>query len=297
MNCPICDSTAASKQLAEFSTFVCENCGFIFADPNEKSSAPELYDETWSKTQIHPTYVYANGQFVVHNAWKLQSLLDKLERFRKLDRILDVGCSAAFFLKLAKDRGWRVQGVEVAEWAAKYSTETLGVPVFQGMLHEAKFPDASFDVAFSSHVVEHVQRPETLIEEMKRVIRPGGAIVITVPTQFRSPTYLFWHRFYGEGPPRHVSFFNRKSLEKMLEGRGFEVVDSNHNIELHLIKDRLRRKKPTPQAKQDDDGATRRSASVHEPTAGVRMVKTIANQIGTSLGIGDEICTIAIKKT
>ena len=90
---------------------------------------PDLYDESWSKDAIHPTYVYANGRYVGRNVWRQQELLDRLQRFKQLNRILDVGCSAAFFLKLAKDRGWNVQGVEIAEWAATFSREELGVPV------------------------------------------------------------------------------------------------------------------------------------------------------------------------
>src|SRR5438270_867054 len=123
--CPVCACPTELRapepqKRVPFATHACPKCQFVFAVPENDSSSPELYDPDWSKTEIHPTYVFADGRYTVNNAWKLHRLLDRLEPFRKLNRMLDVGCSAAFFLKLAKDRGWDVQGVEVADWAVKF---------------------------------------------------------------------------------------------------------------------------------------------------------------------------------
>jgi SAM-dependent methyltransferase len=295
-NCPVCGATALPRKLAGFDTFVC-GCGFIFAEPGANSSAPDLYDASWSRDVMHPTYQYANGRYVGRNVWKQQSLLDRLQGFQQLNRILDVGCSAAFFLKLAKDRGWKVQGVEVAEWAATFSRKELGVPVFQGLLHAAQFPAGSFDVAFSSHVLEHVEQPKAFIEEMNRVLRPGGALVIIVPTQFRSPSFVLFRRWYGDGPPRHVSFFDRKSLTRLLEGCGFKVIECGHNVELQLLLKQLRRKmaggRAAPVAADTGGG---NAESDREPGLAVRLAKVITNGLGTRLGISDELRVIAVKQ-
>jgi len=258
---------------------------------------PDLYDESWSKDTIHPTYVYANGRYVGRNVWKQQELLDRLQKFQQQNRILDVGCSAAFFLKLAKDRGWDVQGVEIAEWAATFSREELGVPVFQGLLHAARFPSGSFDAACSSHVLEHVEQPKTLIAEMKRVLRPGGALVVIVPTQFRSPTYVFFHEWFGDGPPRHVSFFDRKSLTRLLEESGFRVIYCGYNVELQLLLKRLRRKRSAgcdaPVAAGTGDGHREPEQT---PGIAVSFAKLVANGLGACLGISDELLMIAVKQ-
>jgi SAM-dependent methyltransferase len=296
MNCPVCDAIALPGKLAGFNAFVC-GCGFIFAEPGANSSVPDLYDESWSKDTIHPTYVYANGRYVGRNVWKQQELLDRLQRFKQMNRILDVGCSAGFFLKLAKDRGWNVQGVEIAEWAATFAREELGVPVFQGMLQAAEFPSGSFDVAFSSHVLEHVEQPRTFIAEMKRVLRPGGALVIIVPTQFRSPAYVFFHEWYGDGPPRHVSFFDRKSLTRLLEESGFRVIHCGHNVELQLLLKQFRRKGSAGRAASAAEGAGGGHREPEKaPGVAVRFAKLVANGLGASLGISDELCVIAVKQ-
>jgi SAM-dependent methyltransferase len=294
MNCPVCDALAVPRKLADFDAFVC-GCGFIFAAPGANSSVPDLYDEAWSKNVIHPTYAFANGRYVGRNPWKQEALLDELQTFRQQNRILDVGCSAAFFLKLAKDRGWDVQGVEIAGWAAAFSREALGVPIFQGMLHEAQFAEGSFDVAFSSHVLEHVEQPKNLIAEMRRALRIGGALVIVVPTQFRSPSFVFFREWFGEGPPRHVSFFNRKSLNRLLKDSGFRVIRCSPNIELQPLLRRLRRGQPAPSAPATGAGSGSYRQPDQEPGAAVKIAKSVANRLGAGFGVSDELCIIAVK--
>jgi SAM-dependent methyltransferase len=294
MNCPVCEANALPRKLAGFDAFVC-GCGFIFAGAGASSSAPELYDREWSKETIHPTYVYANGRFIARNRWKHHALLDRLQPFQRLNRILDVGCSAAFFLRLAKDRGWNVQGVEIAEWAANFSRDELDVPTFQGMLHAAAFPSGSFDVAFSSHVLEHIEQPKSFIGEMNRVLRPGGALVIIVPTQFRSPTYLLFNEWFGDGPPRHVSFFDRRSLTRLLEETGFSVVHCGHNIELHMLLKRLRRKGAVAGGTAAA-GAAEGQREPKEPGVAIRFAKRVTNALGARLDVSDELCVIAVKQ-
>lgn len=291
--CPLCGSEQISKKLCRFDGMMqCRSCGFIFAECPTDSSAPELYEEHWSRTEVHPTFIYAQGRYTVRNEWKLQSLLDRLETFRQTNRLLDVGCSAAFFLKLARDRKWDVQGVEVSDFGVKFSREELGIPVFQGSLQDAHFPDESFDAVFSSHVIEHVRDPVGLLKEMKRVLRPGGALLTVLPTQFASPSYRFFGKWTGEGPPRHVSFFTRHRFETSLTDLGFTVHYSRQNVELQKIMAILLRRKDDANGK---DSAQSSVPAQESSKRFVRAAKAVINMVATKLGAGDELTTIAIK--
>jgi SAM-dependent methyltransferase len=295
MNCPLCDSTNVSQKPCRFTEMMqCGACGFIFATNPTDSSAPDLYEEEWSKTEVHPTFIYSQGCYTVRNEWKLQALLDRLEPFRKTNRLLDVGCSAAFFLKLARDRKWDVQGVEVSDFGVTFSREELGIPVFQGLLQDAHFPDESFDAAFSSHVIEHVGYPVTLLQEMKRVLRPGGALITVLPTQFASPSYRFFRKWTGEGPPRHVSYFTKRVFEDRLRRLGFSVHFSRQNVEMQKVLSILLRR-------HDAAGATDvvpSSATTQESSSPfVRVIKSALNLAATGFGVGDELTTIAVKNS
>jgi SAM-dependent methyltransferase len=293
MNCPLCDSTNVSQKPCRFKEMMqCGACGFIFASNSTDSSAPDLYEENWSKTEVHPTFIYSHGEYMVRNEWKLQALLHRLEPFRKTNRLLDVGCSAAFFLKLARDRKWDVQGVEVSDFGVKFTREELKIPVFQGFLQDADYPDESFDAAFSSHVIEHVGDPVGLLQEMRRILRPGGALITVLPTQFTSPSYRFFGKWTGEGPPRHVSYFTKRVFEDRLRQLGFSIQFSRQNIELQKVLSILLRR-------HDSGGASDvvpSSATTQESSNPfVRAIKSTLNLAATGFGMGDELTTIAVK--
>lgn len=293
MKCPLCESTKVSKKPCRFKNMMnCEACGFIFANNTTDSSSPDLYEENWSQTEVHPTFIYSQGQYKVRNEWKLQSLLNRLESFRQTNRLLDVGCSAAFFLKLARDRKWEVQGVEVSDFGVKFTRDELKIPVFQGFLQDAHFPDESFDAVFSSHVIEHVSDPVNLLKEMKRILRPGGALITVLPTQFSAPCHRFFGKWTGEGPPRHVSYFTKRLFEKSLKNLGFSVRYSRQNVELQKILAVLRQRNGADAGKDyvESPASTQESNRLL-----VRMVKTAVNIVATGFGVGDELMTIAVK--
>ena len=67
-----------------------------------------------------------------------------------------------------------------------------GVPVYQGQLADAKFPDNHFDAVHSAHVIEHVYDPVALLRECFRILKPGGKLVIITPN-----TGSWGHRKFG----------------------------------------------------------------------------------------------------
>lgn len=295
--CPLCGSSDLEPMIVPGAPGLqqCRACEFIFA-PGIESEDSGLYDSNFGDTNVHPTYEKRDGRYVVRNRAKLEALLDRMEPYRSTGRILDIGCSAAFFLHVAKERGWKPQGAEIAKWAVDFSQKELGVDVFHGMLADAKFPDGHFDVVFSSHVMEHISQPSELLREMVRVLRPGGAHVTVVPTQFASPTWKIARRFIGDPPPIHASFYTQRTYSAFLEKAGLQVVHSHYNIELTrlpslFITEEQSLKKWREQKAEIVQGKT--TAPKAKPW--MSAVKSIVNWGGTLLGSGDEIVVIAVK--
>ena len=104
-------------------------------------------------------------------------------------RVLVVGCGS---------------GREAAVLAADLDGSTIGIDLVTNFCAEAKnwadlrhgdatamnFPDSSFDVLFSYHVLEHIPRPERALAEMKRILRPGGLFCIGTPNRLRLLGYI-----------------------------------------------------------------------------------------------------------
>jgi 2-polyprenyl-3-methyl-5-hydroxy-6-metoxy-1,4-benzoquinol methylase len=120
-----------------------------------------------------------------------------------------------------RDLGWTVQGVETDPRSAELAANTFGLSVHQGTLESAGFPADHFDSVTMSHVIEHARDPVLLLAECRRILRPGGILVIVTPN-IRS----MGHRYFGRAwrdldPPRHLYLFSRKTLNRVAYQAGF----------------------------------------------------------------------------
>jgi methionine biosynthesis protein MetW len=151
---------------------------------------------------------------------------------------LDVGCGdgRAAGLWLDEHAGTYV-GVDVAETAVA-AARTLGLDA--RVVEDASslpFPDASFDLAVASEVLEHLFDPSFAAAEIRRVLRPGGVLVATVPNvaywRRRLDLLVFgrWHplgdELSVERPWRdpHLRFFTLDALVRLFESERLEVVE------------------------------------------------------------------------
>lgn len=139
-------------------------------------------------------------------------------------RLLDVGCGSGELLRFMQDLGWSAEGVDFDAEAAK-NAAAKSVCVHVGSLESQKLTEGTFDAITMSHFIEHVHQPRRLIEECRRILKPGGYLVVVTPN-----SESLGHRLYRENwmhldPPRHLHLFNKRTLRKLAEGEGFTVVE------------------------------------------------------------------------
>ena len=135
-------------------------------------------------------------------------------------RLLDVGCGNGRFLDQMRQLGWEVTGVEPDGAAASVAREKLGLKVFQGSLVEAKFPDGHFDAITMNHVIEHAIDPIGLLKECRRILRPGGKLVVVAPNINSRGRRVFSDAWLHWDPPRHLFLFSSKALRASAERAG-----------------------------------------------------------------------------
>src|SRR4030066_2088332 len=92
-------------------------------------------------------------------------------------RLLDVGCSSGAFLHAAVKLGFRAEGVEPAPKAAA-AAQAAGLKVDQRLLQEAGYADGQFDAITLFEVIEHLQHPQDLLKECRRILQPGGILLV-----------------------------------------------------------------------------------------------------------------------
>ncbi|MFZ5477945.1 MAG: class I SAM-dependent methyltransferase, partial [Myxococcota bacterium] len=136
--------------------------------------------------------------------------------------LLDYGAGSGAFARYMAGRGHTVVGLE------PYS---LGAPLEEPGLRLLRAPLATlveagdrFDAITLWHVLEHVDRPVALLAELRGLLRPGGAIVISVPNFASWQRAVFGARWFHLDPPRHLIHFEPDTLDTCLERAGLRVV-------------------------------------------------------------------------
>jgi 2-polyprenyl-3-methyl-5-hydroxy-6-metoxy-1,4-benzoquinol methylase len=104
-------------------------------------------------------------------------------------QILDAACGVGYGSAYLADVAARVVGVDVDPEAIAYATTHYGRPGVEfvvGDVSALPFPPDSFDAACSFETIEHVTGPETVLGELARVVRPGGAVIVSTPNAPRT---------------------------------------------------------------------------------------------------------------
>jgi len=177
------------------------------------------------------------------NDWQLSDVavwVTEVLGQRKLD-VLDVGCGYGHALRFFQDLGHNVEGIEPSSDAESHC-RTLGLNVNHSNADTSlgQYSEC-FDLLLLNHVVEHVIDPFELLKSCLRTLRPGGLAYIEVPNDFSmlqdvALMHLGLEQWWV-GPPRHLSYFNRSSLESLVSAAGFEIelVSSDFPLEFFLL--------------------------------------------------------------
>jgi 2-polyprenyl-3-methyl-5-hydroxy-6-metoxy-1,4-benzoquinol methylase len=149
-------------------------------------------------------------------------------------RVLDVGCSTGYLAKALTDRGNVVSGIEYDQASADKARPFLADLVV-GDLEDPSifdsFADGSFDVAVFGDVLEHLRDPLPVLRRARRLLAPGGSVVISVPNVAHGDVRLsllagrFDYRDTGLLDETHVRFFTRQNLDRFLRDAGFTAID------------------------------------------------------------------------
>ncbi|MEY4744999.1 MAG: hypothetical protein RL272_944, partial [Candidatus Parcubacteria bacterium] len=233
--CPLCGSTrGAVREIrtqessgSRLCTAVdCEGCGLTYLSdyPDDRGA---LYDEryaAWGAAEGDELAVASSKRTAF--ARQLSGLTRHLDAGEK--RLLDVGTGWGYLLDVAASAGFDVRGLDTSAAAAKKTSERFPGRVVARSLADARYADASFDVVTMTDVIEHVADPAGLIREVARVLRPGGHLFIITPDTDSLSHRLLGARWF-QYKYEHVTYWNRKTLERLLAPFGFETVSARPN--------------------------------------------------------------------
>jgi SAM-dependent methyltransferase len=194
----------------------------------------ELYDEDYFHAQDDFTrgargYKGGYRDYIGDKRYYLQTFRKRMVWIKTYagwgGRLLDVGCAAGFFLQVAKERGWQVQGVEPAAYVADYAQNQLGLEVFKGTLEEAQFPEESYEVVTIWDALEHMPDPHKTLTQVHHLLKPEGLLVLSTHNIDSWLAKMMGVRWYQFGLQLHLYYFSPGTLTQILRDTGFCVIN------------------------------------------------------------------------
>ncbi len=135
--------------------------------------------------------------------------------------LLDLGAGTGDFLLTAKNNDWNTVGVEPNEKARAIGAQK-GLEFFP---ETNNLEDHSFDVITMWHVLEHVPDYNLQIEELKRLLKPDGVLIVAVPN-FNSFDAHYYKEFWAAyDVPRHLWHFSKTAIKKIFANHDMKVAD------------------------------------------------------------------------
>lgn len=151
---------------------------------------------------------------------------------RREERILEIGCAKGQVVKAVQDLGPETYGIDINHKAiAEGVTRNL-----QAMSAEdLRFEDEHFDKIYSFHTIEHVSSPKKMLQEISRVLKPGGKALIVYPAEpvrglfsILASFIMFRHPFNAR--KIHLHKLTPKKIQGMLSGTELEHLESGFSI-------------------------------------------------------------------
>ncbi len=233
--CPVCESEEFNLFLnckdytvsrETFSIVQCNSCNFKFTNPRpEVNELGKYYQSEDYISHSNTSKGFINSTYQTIRKYTLLRKLQLISKFYKTGSLLDIGCGTGEFLKTCRDAKWKTLGIEPDENTRKIASENYGLDVYsEEYLQELK--SESFDVITMWHVLEHVPFLNQRIEDLKKLIKPKGIIIIAVPNCDSLDAKIYKENWAAYDVPRHLYHFNPKSIEMIFNRHGLKLFNT-----------------------------------------------------------------------
>ncbi len=229
--CPVCgEEKAGYLWTKEGSRYVrCVECSLVYENPR-------LTEQELIEFYSQKSYFVQEGASVSTSGYRdyyaqcteglREDYFGLVERHARTNpgAYCDVGCGPGGLLKIAQTRGWNAVGVEISSWAVREGRNN-GLTIIEGSLLNANLPSDHFDAVTMFDVLEHLTHPREYLNEIHRVLKPGGILIVETP----NVDGFFTKRVYRENadlvkPRSHICLYSRKSAARLVSRVRFRSV-------------------------------------------------------------------------
>lgn len=233
-SCPNCGDTNISFVLSakdytvsgeSFEIWECKNCTLRFTQrvPGKEEIGKYYQSENYishsdtSKGFINSLYHKVRKRTLI----KKRKLILKATG-KSTGQILDVGCGTGAFLATMQHADWKCSGIEPEENARKKAQELYGLQVMKEN-EFYNFPSEAFDAITLWHVLEHVHDLHPYVQQLRKLLAPGGKLFIAVPNYTSADEKIYHEYWAAYDVPRHLYHFSPKAMRQLMNKYGLKI--------------------------------------------------------------------------
>ena len=137
-------------------------------------------------------------------------------------RLLDFGCGVGGYVATMAAAGWKSEGIDMSAEAVRRGREA-GLTLHLGTLPGADLAPQLYEVVTMWQALEHVPSPKATLEAVRRLLRPGGRLLVVCPRLDSLDARWFGAAWFALELPRHLTHFTAATLRRHVEAAGFAV--------------------------------------------------------------------------
>lgn len=209
----------------------CNNCGLLFRFPKEKSIENfEFYQSDYnegftttlpSKDQLS---ILLKNKFI-GSPKDISEKINFISSYASEGHVLDFGCSWGYSVWQFNNAGYKATGFEISKPRAKFGIDKLNVNIIDEFYRLESIPSESYEIIFSSHVLEHLTDISNTFQELYRLIKKNGILALFLPDcDDCDITDVFLQKRSFAFGEKHTIAFTSDFLREALKNVGFSII-------------------------------------------------------------------------
>jgi len=233
VSCPACQSarTHLAFEKQTFSYRTCKECLTLFVSPRPTEDMIASYyknsasSKFWAE-RFFPETAEARRQEIFYPRAVLVNELVKRFKVPYPISLADAGAGFGIFLEEAKKTGTfsEIFAIEPSADLAN-CCRNKGFQVIEKSIEDIKENELQVSVVCSFEVLEHLFDPEKFIISMKRILKPGGLMILTTLTVSGLDLQVLWNNSKSISPPHHINFLSVEGLKILITRCGLEEIE------------------------------------------------------------------------
>lgn len=200
----------------------CNNCNLMFLDAVENDSS-KLYSEKYFEGDAYNDYLEELNNWHRRRHFKKQvKVIGKY--FNERGKLLEIGCAAGFFLKIAREAGWTVRGIEISQYMADIGRKKWGLAIHCADIDSVSFRDGEYDAVVMLDVIEHLKDPFRILLKINKALKENGLLYLSTGDFQGLNAKIFGTNYFLFMPPYHLWYFSHNNLPRYLEANGYKVI-------------------------------------------------------------------------